>query len=382
MRQDTMHQASISRLLSKELGCNCYDNAYVLPSRDLWKEGKCFGGVVTQSGEFIESSAWHEGKRCDKYDFNPKDAVCDDSIVIYMGFYNPCWGHAITDNLKKIWYLHSPQCKELLQNGAKFIYLTIDNNSQPQYVKRLFQLAGADVDSFELVTDITKYKKIYIPDNSFVADKGQRYYSQIYVQTIKTIKTSVKIQHLYSCELPSKIYFSRTHLRNSRDFGEKSIEQVFRKKGYTVVYPEEHSVDEQIALLMNCKSFAASEGSISHNAVFCSPGTEVIILRKCFDVNKYQMALNEVADINVTYIDAHKSIKTPENAPWAGPFYMCVTSHLEHYIGHGIFRIPNCFLPSWYIYKYQLEDCRYYQGFIRMMRKILFSDLQHISSIY
>ena len=103
---------------------------------------------------------------------------------------------------------------------------------------------------------------------------------------------------------------------------------------------------------MHCKSFAATEGSISHNAVFCEPGSDVVIVRKCNDVNKYQMAVNEIADVNVTYIDAHHSTKVPKDAPWVGPFYLYINNKLEEYYGFKIFHFPRVLTFSWWLYYY------------------------------
>lgn len=344
----TRKEAAVHRFLEKKLSYQEFDNAYVLPSKDLWKDGKCFGGVVTANGDFVESSAWHEGKRCDKYEFNESDVIRRDDTCIYMGFYNPCWGHAITDNLKKLWFLKTDKCKDLLAQGAKVIYLTIDNQPMPQYIYRLFALAGVDLSKFELVVDISRFAKIIIPDNSFIADSGQRYFTQPYVDTIAKIKANAISQ---SKIYPEKIYFTRTQLKSNRDIGEESIEKVFKKKGYTIIAPEQHSVDEQIQMLMHCKLFAATEGSISHNAVFCEPGTDVAIVRKCNDVNKYQMAVNEVADVNVTYIDAHHSTKAPKSAPWVGPFFLYLNSNVRKWANLILLSSPYNFTISWWRYK-------------------------------
>lgn len=363
MEEETRKQASVKRRLDRELSCACYEEAYVLPSKDLWKDGKCFGGVVTSDNTFVEASAWHEGARCDKYEFEKNDVIDRDEVVIYLGFYNGCWGHAITDNLKKLWYLKTEECCGLLHKGAKIIYLTIDNSPQPEHVYRLFELAGVDLNSFELVTDISLFKKVYVPDNSFIAAQGQRLFTREYVEIIDLIKQNAVQGSTLELVFPSKIYFTRTRLKSPRDFGEKTIERLFEKKGYKIIAPEEHSVDEQILYLMHCNHFAATEGSISHNAVFCQKGTKVVIVRKCYDVNKYQMAVNEVADVDVDYIDSHHSTKVPKDAPWVGPFYLYPNSNLLSWSHIGLFVWPHYARLSWFLYLFQ--DTRIFKAINR-----------------
>lgn len=54
MEAETRLQSSVGRRLDKILGSSCYDHAFVLPSKDLWKDGKCFGGIVTHDGILLK----------------------------------------------------------------------------------------------------------------------------------------------------------------------------------------------------------------------------------------------------------------------------------------------------------------------------------------
>jgi len=51
---ETRRQASINRLVDWKLSYQEFDNAFVLPSKDVWKDGKCPGGVVTPVWRDIE----------------------------------------------------------------------------------------------------------------------------------------------------------------------------------------------------------------------------------------------------------------------------------------------------------------------------------------
>lgn len=128
-----------------------------------------------------------------------------------------------------------------------------------------------------------------------------------------------------------KIYFTRTSLDSSREYGENKIEQLFAKRGFKIISPEKLSIIEQLQILLNCKEFSTTEGSIAHNVLFLRPDTKVVILRKANYVNSYQLAVNQIAEVNVTYIDAHKSFFCNKKAPYLGPFYLCTTCHVAKY---------------------------------------------------
>lgn len=66
--------------------------------------------------------------------------------------------------------------------------------------------------------------------------------------------------------------------------------------------------------------------------------------------NSYQNVINEYADLNVTYIESHKSVMASKEAPWGGPFYLCVTKYLERYMGHPIPHVPYCLRLSYWKY--------------------------------
>lgn len=100
----------------------------------------------------------------------------------------------------------------------------------------------------------------------------------------------------------------------------------------------------------HCKYFAATEGSISHNAIFCRPQTNVTIIRRSNLINRHQIAVNEIADLDVTYVDAHKSICLNEASPYSGPFYICLNKNIEQYAGKQFFRLPFWIDPLFYIY--------------------------------
>ena len=135
-----------------------------------------------------------------------------------------------------------------------------------------------------------------------------------------------------------------------RDLGEKVLDKVFKRLGYQIIAPEKFTVNEQIWLLMNCKEVATTEGSIAHTAVFCNQGTNIVLIKKCNWVSMHQLVMNEVAKLNVTYIDAHHSCFCDKTEPWHGPFFMCITKELQNYVGHRIRHIPYFLSHSFFIY--------------------------------
>src|SRR5690554_4897518 len=105
MLEKTKKEASISHFSSTSLDCLVLEDAVVLPFKFL-EEGVIGGGVVTNKKEHI--SIIDTGEK--KYDYS-EEVKQKDIIAIHLGLFHPKWGHCITDNIKKMWFLFSSEYK-------------------------------------------------------------------------------------------------------------------------------------------------------------------------------------------------------------------------------------------------------------------------------
>lgn len=342
-----------------EMGAKSYYDSKVLPCKINWADG----GIVDKKNVFVNNSGWRENVKFG-YEFNKEGIIVSDHKVIYIGVLLTCWGHAITDNLKKIWFLFTDEYKSLISEGAYVTYVTDNGKDLPEYILKIFTLAGVDTSVFKRTTTITQYKEIIIPSNSLVSTSEGLFYTKEFVFAVRRIKRNLSLD-VCSCDTPKKVYFSRSKLNGFKDNGECDVEKVFKRKGFCVIYPEKCSLEEQFALLNNCDEFATTEGSVSHNVIFCRPNTKVVIIRKCSHINHYQLVLNEMSNIDVTYIDAHKSVAASSASPWNGPFYIYVNSKLEEWAGYRILHLPLLLKPSWWLYKYKIYDTNIWRRLYR-----------------
>ena len=326
----------------KKLGYRVYKNAYVAPYLHWVKSVGC---VIDERGSVVKDSECIEWKENDRY-YQLEKSVVEHKKVVFIGFLLSIFGHSYTDNLRKLWFLETNECRTLLSEGASLVYITNGNRPLPEPVIEMLGLAGFDITQACHIKKLTQFDEVYIPDNSIIASDYGRLYCDEYIEAIARIKNSVPIGKVWG----DKIYFSREKYTKSKkkEYGEKDIVRVFRKLGYAIVNPEEFSVVEQIQMLMQCKSFAATEGSVAHLSLFCPPKTKVVIINKAAYLNFHQVMINEFADLDVTYIEAHHSIKAHPECPWWGPFYLCINRNLERYVGHPIPHLPYWALPSYW----------------------------------
>lgn len=342
-----------SRLITGNLSVVSYKNGGILPcfrkNALVYEYG---GGVVDAQGGFVSGTGLHEPP-CVVGDAYPASYQYSDQIVIYIGFLLFEWGNTITDSLKKLWFLHTKQGRQLLQDGAQVVYVTFENKPLKEYQTEIFRLAGFDVNSWKQITYPLRFREVLIPGNSFITTaEDRRFYYPEFVQTIQDIKV-MAFAVAENQELPSfskKIYLTRTKWGNRRDSNEKQLENVFRQLGFQVISPERFSVVQQIVMLTKCNVMAATEGSVSHNALFMSSGAELIVLQKANYLNDYQILINEISDLGVTYISAHSSTRVSKEMPWVGPFYLTITPQLRAWSGLPLKVFPVILQPAYWKY--------------------------------
>lgn len=179
------------------------------------------------------------------------------------------------------------------------------------------------MDQIVFVTQKTKVEFLVEPQDGMIIKGDSRYYYKEFKETLNVLRDRIPVR----TESPEKVYFTRTLLKRGKDFGEKLVEDTFRKLGFTIIAPEKLSLEEQLILLRNCKYFATTEGSIAHNVIFCADGVNNIIIRKVCGLISYQFTLMDIRKANVTYIDSGITLFFLI-AFWYGPFLLCRRDNL------------------------------------------------------
>lgn len=333
-----------SHRFEKKLGFRLFKSAYVAPYIE-WN--KSIGCVIDESGTVIKDSECLEWKENDSF-YQIERAAHEHKKVIFLGFLLTGFGHSYTDDLRKLWFLDTEECKLMMANGWELVFTTSWNQALPAYVMEIMELAGYDISGARLVDELVGFDEVCIPDNSFVAAPHGRMYCPEYEKAIgRIIKNIPETQDKYK-----KVYFSRSRFTKGtkKEYGEKKIERVFSKLGYSILFPEDYTIVKQIQMMRNCDSFAATEGSVAHLSLFCLPGTNVTIVNKANYLNFHQVMINEFSNLSVTYVEAHHSIKAKEESPWHGPFYLCINVFLERYYGKPILHLPYWIFPSYWEY--------------------------------
>ena len=238
--------------------------------------------------------------------------------------FHSTWGHAITDNIRRLWFLKSEFMNQF--KGCPLVYLLCTKKEEftlesYKNFRRLLEILEIDVDSLQLIEQPTRFEKIILPDES----DRMTFYTNEYREAINCLKEfALKNQTPTSNK---KLYY----FYGARQTGEERLAEYFRSKGYEIISPEKLTLDEQLNLLINCESFAATIGSISHNSVFLRDGIETIFIPKAAGTfsNPYQKTLNQVNSINANYVDCSLSLFSE----WVSNHLYIISPQLKKFFG-------------------------------------------------
>lgn len=174
-------------LRNSKLKAGLYSNGYILPYNPLGTP--CLGGVTLGDCRYVKDSTWTEWDDLKAYGFVKESAEYVDRTAIYIGVMMSIFGHTITDNLKKLWFLQSEEGKRLLEGDTDILYITYMAQTLPPQVFEILQYAGVDIKRLKLIDEPTKYRAVYVPENSMISKEirknvGEKYYTVDYRETV------------------------------------------------------------------------------------------------------------------------------------------------------------------------------------------------------
>lgn len=282
------------------------------------------GGVLDKNNKFV-SISYHDGewfKLGGKY--KEELSYKSNDTVVYLGVFIHQWGHFILDSLSRAWIVsHLDNIKKY-----KFVFLSENNRKLDGNYLEALNLLGIEQSQIIVVEQTTKFKEIIVPEMSTYADHSfNKEYSQIF-------KRMVKNAHIENIPVPKKIYLTRTNLKEAqkKEFGEKIIEENFKKNDYTIIAPEKLNVRKQIAIFQKASEIVCLNGSIPFDIVFGSTNLKLIVINKTSLLHINMFELSEVSGIRPIYIDGYyEPLKNFPKTLGEGPFILRFGEDLQSY---------------------------------------------------
>ena len=316
--------------IDKKLGFSVIENGMILPYKrkvmnkptNLWGAG----GIVDGEGNYIKSSFVSQYLICQAYTPPSETIRYSSETVIYLGMFLNVWGHDLTDNIRRIWFLKSDAFKSEFKN-CRLVYVQVKGRGcdfKYDYAfHRLLEILEVDINKLNIIERPTRFDKIILPEESFCLDNIRNFTNE-YREMIYRIRNFAMKNSTPTFD--KKIYY----FHGVRQMGEERLAEYFKSKGYAIVSPEKLTLDEQLNILINAESFASTLGSCAHNSIFLRDGTETIFIPRLVNrLTYHQPLLNQVNQVNAHFIDSTLSIFAKSQ----GPYLYIISSQLKEFFG-------------------------------------------------
>ena len=126
-----------NHFVDKKLHFKIIERGTILPHKNIYVNGQWtwgFGGIVDARNNFVKSSfVCNDAGGA----YTPTEEILrSPATVVYLGLFFHVWGHCITDNIRRLWFLKSDVFKTYFKNcplvyiqwggGALNNYKTLD----------------------------------------------------------------------------------------------------------------------------------------------------------------------------------------------------------------------------------------------------------------
>lgn len=302
-----------SHRLEEPAGVKVVENGVILPPRPIPEtelpysviDIVCRGGVCDESLEFV---AGHNrgldgcvtNLDCaGSYHVDEADIELRHERVLFGGVLYNHFGHAIVDSLTRLWYT------AVSSDYDKVVFLRFpyDKFLHSHYdPMQIIGLIGIPDEKIEIIEAPTRFDCIIVPDEAFRCFYGHTAEFKLLFDDI--------CSKLHREGTPKKVYLSHCAVeRQLADKGmrrhvlnEEFFEAFYARRGFEVVYPEQHSFEEQVQLVHGADEIVMTIGTLSHLLLFAKPDVVATILIRN-EPMFMQTNIDQAAGIDPYYVD-------------------------------------------------------------------------------
>lgn len=215
--------------------------------------------------------------------------------TLYLGNFMNHYGHFITEFLSRLWL---PELSEDFDHVVAYASIANRGRYVPRRAHRhLARLLGLPLRRLEILRAPLRFEEIVVPQqlweiNRVVNTRVRPLYARIHARHARERRTG-------------RLFLSRGQYPGNRLSNCTAVEDVFAAFGFSIIYPQELPIENQLDLYANCEILAGFSGSGMHNCLFCRPGTLAIDVgdtRSPDHPMRMQTMANQVAEIDARFI--------------------------------------------------------------------------------
>lgn len=195
----------------------------------------------------------------------------------YLGWLANHYGHFLLESLSHVWPLVTTPLGDAAMRLAAF---SMDPDpffgSPTDALLTTLERLGIDLGSVFPIHEPAVFERLILPMPSFYLG-GKVHAAPAHGRVWDAVQRDGYGEPSRAVYLSRKRYSLWGKIRRPLS-NEQEVEDLFRRHGYEIIYPETLSFAEQLALYGQCAVIAGAMGSNVHNAGFMPPGGQSLIL--------------------------------------------------------------------------------------------------------
>ncbi len=289
--------------------------------------------LLTQAGDiFSESFKWNKlvpavlaSKEFRRPLFGSLPDIVEDVAdpSFFCEFFTSHFGHVLIDMLGRFWPLTMPEVSDFLKMnfvGSGWLGFRNGNlGAGPNFFYDVMSACGLDQNKLVCIAKPTRFSVLYVPSRiaPYFNSTGPRYHDLMR-------KIGLKIAGENPIETCQKVFLSRSKLGPGKRAlcveTEILVEDLFAKRGFDIVHPQDFSLAEQIAKVRDAKWLAGLVGSQMHLAVFSNvPAPKMFRIAPTFHRVFWDIPIMQSLGGNLhDFVAADFGLGAEHNQPW-GP---------------------------------------------------------------
>jgi hypothetical protein len=301
LRRDELRKILRLGIRSDQPAVSVVDDALFVPNghQSIAAQSKFAGGIVKPDGQPVETAQMHRkgGKRFG----GPIESVTAtaervlDEDIIYLGPLFNHYGRVLLESLARVWYLSEGAASE------KVVFINV-NSAQAGYatwVPKLLSLFGIPSQRILALKVPTRLRRATVPEPLF---------EQFYSAHVGMLRPFQEVAARVASDVtPSEqpLYLSRRRLtsRQRPVVGEAELEDLLRKQGFAIAYPETMPIEDQLRLINSHTDIFSSLGSAAHNILFALGKPRLHLLASRDDIPANYFLCSALADAPTTFVN-------------------------------------------------------------------------------
>jgi len=220
----------------------------------------------------------------------PKQSMSWESLsgaYFYLGSEWPRhFGHLMTEVMSRLWAW--PEAKARFPNLKALLPLPSGHHEPAEFETALFTAAGIDAADLKASPGTVRVETLLAATPMFVnADYIHPEIAEVWRRLGRALLANAPAR-----DYPEKLFCSRRRRYKRACHNLEEVENVFRRHGFAIVYPEDYPCAEQAAMFESARVVAGFGGSAMFNLLFCtSPKRVVLIFSESYTArNEYMIA--------------------------------------------------------------------------------------------